>query len=371
MITCAPNFPGGKVFDGYRNRLWQEEVIDGIRVVRVWTFIRPNRGFALRIADFTSYMLAATIAAPFIRKADVVIATSPQFFTAVAGYMVSRMKRIPFIFEVRDLWPESIKAVGAMRDSAILRMLERLELFLYRKAARVIVVTNAFKRNLVQRGIGSEKIEVVTNGANMAELAPKRKNHKLMQELGLQGKFVSGYLGTLGMAHGLETVIEAARLLQERGQDEHRILFIGDGAERERLQALASKHHLRNIVFTGLVPREKIMDYWSLLDICIIHLKDTPTFRTVIPSKIFDAMATGIPMLIGVDGEARSIVEQHGCGIFFTPENAIELTGKLEEIRNTPPRLKEMSQACQRAAQHYDRTTLAHRMLKIIKTAVQ
>ncbi|MEN8130901.1 MAG: glycosyltransferase family 4 protein, partial [Pseudomonadota bacterium] len=143
VMTCVPNFPKGRVFEGFRNKLWQTETIEGIRVIRVWSYITANEGFVKRTLDYMSYMVSAILTAPFVHKPDLVIGTSPHFFTVCAAYVVSRYKRVPFVFELRDLWPESIKAVGAMRDSVVLRFFEWLEHYLYRKAARIVVVTHA------------------------------------------------------------------------------------------------------------------------------------------------------------------------------------------------------------------------------------
>ena len=218
VITGVPNFPRGKVYEGYSNRLWQRETMEGIQVIRVWTYITANAGFAKRILDYQSFMVAATLAAPLVHKVDVVVGTSPQFFTVCAAYVISRFKRIPFVFELRDLWPESIRAVGAMQDSPWLKRLERLELFLYRKAARIVSVTQSFRRNLITRGVVPDKIEVVTNGVDSTRFRPQPRDSELAAKLGLQGKFVAGYIGTHGLAHALETLLEAARRLQNHPQ---------------------------------------------------------------------------------------------------------------------------------------------------------
>ena len=184
MITGAPNFLKGRVFDGYRNRLWQQETVDGIRVIRVWTYITANEGFARRVLDYMSFMLSAFIASLFVRRVDVVVGTSPQFFTAVAGWAVGAVKRVPFVFELRDLWPESIKAVGAMKQSAAITALEHLEMFLYRRAARILSVTHAFRQTLMRRGIDGGKISVVTNGVDIGRFSPRPKDAALEAALG-------------------------------------------------------------------------------------------------------------------------------------------------------------------------------------------
>ena len=196
VITGAPNFPKGKVFEGYKNKLWQTEEMDGIRVIRVWTYITANEGFQRRVLDYISYMVSAVIAAFFVGKVDIVVGTSPQFFTAVAAWVVSVYKRRPFVFELRDLWPESIRVVGAMKDSWALRMLERLELFLYRRAFRIISVTHAFKKNLISRGIKGDKIHVVTNGVDVSRFIPQTRDAMLVKDMGFEGRFIAGYIGT-------------------------------------------------------------------------------------------------------------------------------------------------------------------------------
>jgi len=218
VITTAPNFPKGVVFPGYRNRLWQREEMEGIRVVRVWTYITANAGFGKRTLDYLSFMVSGFMAGLVQRRPDVIVGTSPQFFTNCAAWMLAVFRWRPFVFELRDLWPESIKTVGAMEDSAALRLLERLELFLYRQAKAVVAVTASFKRNLIGRGIDGDKIAVVTNGVDLSRFQPQAPDLALRDALGIPREaFVAGYIGTHGMAHALETVLEAARLLGAAG----------------------------------------------------------------------------------------------------------------------------------------------------------
>lgn len=367
VITCAPNFPQGKVYEGYRNRLWQSEEIEGIRVVRVWSYITANEGFVRRTLDYISYMVAATIAAPFIRKADIVIGTSPQFFTACAAYMVSRYKRRPFVFELRDIWPESIKVVGAMKDGPLLRLLERLEMFLYRRASLIVSVTHSFRQTLMDRGIDGGKIKVVTNGVDLARFAPQPKDRELAEKLGLEGKFVAGYIGTHGMAHHLETLLEAAALLADGDGGRFHILFLGDGARKKALVAQAHEMKLANVTFLDSVPKAEVLRYWSLLDVAIIHLKKSPLFETVIPSKLFEGMGMGIPVLHGVAGESAAIVETAKAGLLFEPENAGELAEKLRRLEGDRALYEQCRQSSLAAAKHYDRKTLAAKMLKMLE----
>jgi len=368
VITGAPNFPQGKVYPGYRNRLWQCETVAGIRVIRVWTYITANEGFAKRILDYLSFMMSAIFASPWVRKPDLVIGTSPQFFTACAAYVASRLKEVPFVFELRDIWPESIKAVGAMGDSPLIRLFEKLEMFLYRKAARIVSVTGSFKRTLVKRGIDATKIEVVTNGVDISRFQPMDKDAELTARYGLDGKFVAGYIGTHGMAHALETVLDAAEAIRHQPHgDVFRFILLGHGARKDLLMQQARERGLDNVIFIDSVSKDEVPSYWSLLDVAIIHLKKTPLFETVIPSKMFECMGMGIPILHGVHGESAEIVEREQAGVVFEPENHQDLCDKLQQLRADTELFNRLRASSLRAAQNYDRAELARRMLEILR----
>ncbi len=366
IITCAPNFPTGKVFQGYKNRLWQSEYIAGIRVIRVWSYITANTGFIKRILDYISFMPSAVLAAFFISKPDVVIGTSPQFFTVCAAYCVSWYKRIPFIFELRDIWPESIKAVGAMDDSIIIRCLEKIELFLYRKADLIVSVTHSFKASLIQRGVAAEKIHVITNGVDVSRFYSMDKDSSLVKQYGLEGKFVAGYVGTHGMAHHLETILEAA-LIAQKNKDGIWFLLLGNGARKQELLEIAEAMSLKNIIFVDSVAKQDVARYWSLLDVSIIHLKKIDLFTSVIPSKLFECMAMGIPVLHGVLGESANIVDSHRVGMTFEPENQQQLYELLIYLKDNVDVYQNFQDQAVQASMKYDRNVLANEFLLLIK----
>jgi len=368
VITCVPNFPKGKVFVGYRNRVWQSEDMEGIRVIRVWSYITRNEGFAKRILDYLSFMVTAVLASLFVRRVDVIVGTSPQFFTACAAYAVGAVKRRPWIFELRDIWPESIRAVGAMKKERLLDLLERLELFLYRKATAMVSVTNAFKQNLVDRGIDPAKIFVVTNGVDTSRFAPIPKDQALLADLQLNDAFVAGYIGTHGMAHGLDTVIDAAKVLANTERAARiRIVMLGDGAHRQRLEDRAKDEGLNNIQFINSVPKSQVTRYWSILDASIIHLKKSELFTTVIPSKMFECMGMAIPILHGVEGESADIVIKHEIGLTFEPENHLALVERLLVLHDDWEVRERLARNGPLAALQYDRRALAEKMLAVIE----
>jgi len=368
IITCAPNFPHGKLYKGYENKLYQKEEMEGIVVIRVWSYITANEGIVKRTLDYISYMVSSTIASVFVKKPDIVIGTSPQFFTACGAYLASRFKRCPFVFELRDLWPESIKAVGAVKDSLLIRVFKKLEYFLYRKADRIISVTHSFKEVLIANGVSSEKIDVITNGVDLSHFKPMEKDLKLIDRYQLHGKFVAGYVGTHGMAHALHTIVDCAEIIQQTDkEDKFRFLLLGAGAAKQSLIRIAKEKSLKNIIFIDPVPKAEVIRYWSILDVSIIHLKKTDLFKSVIPSKLFECMGMGVPVLHGVEGESADIVKKEKAGITFEPENAQELAAILKKFEEDTQLLALLKTNTSKAAFNYDRNKLARKMMSIFK----
>jgi hypothetical protein len=370
VITCAPNFPGGKIFQGYRNKLWQQETIDGIKVIRVWSYVTANEGFLKRTADYMSFMVSGFLAGLFVRKPDVIVATSPQFFCACSGWVLSVVRRKPFVFELRDLWPDSILAVGAMKESAAIRSLRRLEYFLYRRAKLIVSVTHSFREILAGNGIDRDKIVVVPNGVDPEAFMPGPKPDDLVSSLRLEGKFVAAYVGTLGMAHGLGTLLDAAAILLA----DERIAFVlvGTGAERKQLEELASQRGLRNVLFVGAVDKETVKKYWRLCDVALVLLRDSPLFRHVIPSKMFEAMGTARPIVLGVLGESQGILERAEAGIQVEPENAEQLALSISKLANRPDLCQKMAGTGRKfVSSEFDRKVLASRMLDQLRKVAQ
>ncbi|WP_051004660.1 glycosyltransferase family 4 protein [Halomonas sp. KM-1] len=362
VITCAPNFPEGKVFPGYRNRWYAVENWDGIRIVRVKSYITSNEGFLKRTLDYVSFMVSGFSVGLFQKNPDVIVATSPQFFAAVGGWALAAVRRKPFIFELRDLWPASIVAVGAMRESRTIRWLEKLELFLYRRASRVVAVTHAFKKDLMERGIEGDKIDVVLNGVDLSRYQPMAADESLLREHELQGKFVVGYLGTHGMAHALDKVLEAAEQLKHR--DDIVFIFVGAGAAKTELVERAKAKGLSNVRFVPRQPKEAMPKYWSLCDLALIPLRDTPVFESVIPSKMFECMGMGIPVLMSIpEGEGTSILRESGAGVCVPPEDPVAMAAAIEGLKDNLEQRDELRRQGLAAAATYSRDHQAEKML--------
>ena len=366
VITCAPNFPHGKVYKGFKNKLINHEEKDGIKVIRVWTYITANEGFLKRILDYTSFAVMAFLAGLWVRT-DIIVATSPQFFTAVAGRWLSFFKFKPWIMEVRDLWPESIAAVGAMNEGKIYKFLEWVELRLYKSAKKIIVVTDTFKRKIAARGIDVSKIDVHKNGVILDLFEPRPKDGELMEaNIQFHGKYVFAYIGTHGMAHGLSFILNSLPKLQESLPQAH-FLFIGEGAEKENLLKQAKDLNLDNVTFMPFVPKHEVVRYLSLMDVALVNLKKSDTFKTVIPSKIFEAAALQKPILLGLEGETKGIIESFNAGTCFEPENEEEFILKCHEILREK-QYTAFQKGCQKLAEAFDRKQIALQVLETITT---
>jgi glycosyltransferase involved in cell wall biosynthesis len=368
-ITCAPNVPDGRVYEGYRNRLSQREQVDGIDVIRVWTYLAPNAGTVRRILNYLSYMVSATLRALFVRRPDVVIATSPQFFCGWAGVFVSWLRWSPFILEIRDIWPESIVAVGAMRQGQLVRLLEWLELKMYAAANHVVTVGEGYRRELVAKGVPEERITVVTNGIDSGRLRPQPPDPALQARYNPDGRFVCSYVGTIGMAVGLDVVVRAAELLRRDDRRDVRFLVVGDGATREELAAQVTAADLDEIVtVTGRQPKELIPAFLSISDCCLVHLRKTALFETVLPSKIFEAAALERPIIMGVGGFAADMIRDADCGICIEPENAVDLVAAIDTLRADPARRADLGRhGRERLSSRYDVDRLAEEYAEVVE----
>ena len=319
VLTCASNFPNGKVFEGYKNKIFQRSEKDNIKIIRVWSYITKNEGFFRRILDYFSFSLTSFLAGLF-EEFDVVISTSPQFFTSFSGFLLSRIKRKKWVFEVRDLWPDTIAAVGSIRRESILyKILERIELGLYKRADTIIVVTNSFKKDLIKRGISSNKIQIVYNGVDKGFISKLNINDRLeiRNKLKLNSKIIIGYIGTIGLSQDLYSLIRKIKLLPPN----YHLLMIGSGAAKKQIVEFVKDEKLKNLTILDSIPREHVPNYINALDLSLIHLKKCKTFKNVIPSKIFENAAMNKTIILGVEGESKEILEKYELGFSFEPSN--------------------------------------------------
>jgi glycosyltransferase involved in cell wall biosynthesis len=346
VLTGFPNHPTGIVPDEWRSRLHRllyKETVDGARVVRTWLWPLPNRKAHERIRNYASFCVSAGISGLALHKPDVIIATSPQLLVGLSGWWLAWWKRVPFVFEVRDLWPESLAAVGAGSEGSLLhRTLGAIAGFLYRRADRIVVVTPAFKDHLIRHwNVPAAKISVVENGVETDLFRLDPAAIEVRRQLKLEDRFLICYIGTMGNAHGLETLIGAAEELQT-ALPRAMFLLIGEGAEKERIVELAARRRLTTVQFLGQQPRERIPAYVSAADVCLVMLKNTELFKTVIPTKLLEYMACERPVIVAVDGQARQIVEEASAGVFVEPENSQDLVQAILGLAEDPAKRRQM-----------------------------
>jgi len=359
VLTGFPNHPNGIIAEKYRGKYYARELVDGIEVHHSWIYAAPNKGFVRRIMNYLSFMISAIfIGLIKVGRADCVIATSPQMFVAVAGWIIALWKRLPFVFEVRDVWPEEIVAVGALKNRLIIRVLECLEMFLYRRADRIVAVAEGTIEILTRRGVPVEKLVLIPNGVDIKRFDNGPQKNWLREKLNLNGDFLVSYVGTLGLAHKLDVFLEAARVLRETPK--LKFLIVGDGAERTNLLHQKEQLALDNVEFLDQQPRDKIAAVYHASDCCLVHLRSAELFTKNIPSKIFEIMACGKPILLGTKGESRRLVSRAGCGVCFEPENAQDLAMGIQHLHRESQKRKELGEAGYRfVRRHYSRADWA------------
>jgi len=407
VVTCAPNVPNGVVYEGYRNRK-TVETLRGVKVVRVKTYIAANKGAVKRMLNFVSYFFSALWTALCLPKPDVAIATSPQIFCGYAGVWYKRLRRVPLVMEIRDIWPESMGAVGANIPRLAYWVLERIERAMYRACVRLVTVGEGYRVRLVEKGVPEDKVSIVMNGTDLSVYKPGPKNEELLEKYGLTGKFVVSYIGTVGMACGLEVVQEAAEIFinaekQRGGEAENRkeisatlplchsalknelcrsalrnemkgevvFVIVGDGAHRANLEEEAKKRGLTNVVFTGRQPKESMPDWINVSDASLVHLKKAELFTTVMPSKIFESAGCKKPIIMGVDGYAKKLVLDAQAGLDMKPEDAESLVACVQRLVDDPDLCRQLGEnAYNNIAKIHNRDQQAEDYLAILK-AVQ
>ena len=376
VLTGFPNHPTGDVYPEYREKLWHliwRESADGVRVMRTWLYPLPNRKPHERILNYSSFFLSSSAVASLIPKPDVVIATSPQLLVGLSGWWLNLLRSVPFVMEIRDLWPESITASGVGgQTSALARLLSALSDFLYKRCDHLVVVTPAFKQDIINKyGIDPNKISIVENGVETDTFSPAVDRDKIRNALGLEQKFVVSYIGTLGLAHGLYTVVEAAETLQDRYAD---VLFllVGEGADKDALMKTVSGKGLQNVRFLPQQPRQQVPDLIRASDACLVLLKKAAVFKTVIPTKMLEFLSCGKPVILGVDGQAREVLEDAQGGIPIEPESPEDLAKAVTSLyhdRDLPGALGQNGRRY--IVENLSRKSTAERYISVLEKVVQ
>jgi colanic acid biosynthesis glycosyl transferase WcaI len=368
VLTAFAHHPTGVKAPRDRWKLTRVENVDGIRVVRTYVYATANRGTLKRMISYATFMLSAMTIGWFrVSRPDVVIATSPQLLCGLAGYVLARTLAAPFIFEVRDLWPESILAVSAMKDNLLVRLLKRIARFLYQHCERIVTVGEGYRRGICELyGISRDKIAVVHNGIDRDLFTPVDDGGALRRRLGWQDRFVVMYIGTHGMAHDLQRVLAAANQL--RDEPDKLFVFVGEGAEKDNLKQQAHAWSLKNVTFLDQQPRERVPALYSACDLGLVTLRDSRLFQEVLPSKIFEYLGMERPVLITVDGEARRLIEQAAAGEYVPAGDLPAMVEAIQRMSMQPVRLEEMGRSGREyVLEHFNRSVLARKYLQIMR----
>lgn len=371
VVTNFPNHPTGRIYDGYRDEKFMVEVIDGITIVRCRTYATPNCGILKKTFAHLYFMVMAVVqGGPNIKGADVIMVSSPTLFSVVSAWWLASRMKIPYVFDVRDLWPGIFVELGVLKNRLVIWTLERLELFLYRKASGIVTVTRAFAEDIRGRGISGSKIHFIPNGVDIVRYLPMEKDASLGARLGLAGKFNVLYCGAHGISQALKSIVDAADVLQ--GEGDIHFLFVGDGAERDAVMAHASSLRLKNVTFLPSQPKDEIPAFYNLADVCLVPLRNIPLFKTFIPSKMFEMMGCACPIVASVEGECAEILRESGSAIIVPPENSGMAADAILKLKNDAGLRRKMGEAGRGyVMRHFDRDKLGRDYLDIFKSVVR
>ena len=366
VLTCAPNFPYGKIYSGYRNSLFQHEDMEGVDVYRVWSYMAPNKGTIKRMLDFLSFMASSFLGSLRIKRPDIVIATSPQLFAAVAGYLVGKAKSRPFVFEVRDLWPEQVVAIGLIKEGRLNRAIKRVAKYLYIHSDMIVTVGEGYKEQIMDGySVSKDHIEVIPNGVFPDEFRKTGCRQAVRKKMGLENKFVVAFIGTHVMSQKLETILEAAEKIDEKHIC---FIFVGDGAEKKKLLEVKAQRQLENCLFYPAVSKEEIPAIYEAADICVVPLRKCELFKGTYPSKIFEAMAMECAIVMSGEGKSAALVEEAKAGISVAPESPAALAQAITDLSRDEALRKQMGENGRRyVVEHYSREIWAARYEKILE----
>jgi glycosyltransferase involved in cell wall biosynthesis len=376
VLTGFPNHPTGEIHPDYRKKFWRffySEHVDGIKVVRSWLLPFPNRKKFERSANYLSFALIAALRGSILERPDIIIATSPQMLVGLTGWAVRLIKGTPLIFEVRDLWPESLVDAGVAREnSRLFKWVDAIASFLYKQSQHIVAVTPTMRQSLISdRNIPGEKISVVPNGVEVDVFTPLAEGENPKAALDLEGRYVISYIGTMGYSHPLTKLLEVAARLRDTAPDVL-FLFVGEGAEKERLKDEARRKNLTNVRFMPQQPREAIPNIIRASDICTVLLKDGKTFKTALPSKMQEFMSCGRPVIVAADGEPRRLIEESGAGLYVTPEDVGSLMAAIDQIRRSPALARTLGANGARYAREYmRREQTAQKYIQVLEAVAE
>ena len=367
VVTGLPNHPTGIIAPEYRGAIFRRETLDGMTVFRNWLYATPNEGFIKRTLSHLSFMLSTMVlTTPRLRGYDVIVVSSPAFFVVISAWVMSRLRGIPYVFEVRDLWPGIFIELGILRNRTLIRVLEGVEMFLYRRAAKVVVVTHSFRDILIRRGLAASHVATITNGVDTEAFRPGPRTNEIRAAHGLENKFVVLYIGAHGISHALSAVLQSAQALQH--DRDIAFVFVGEGAEKRMLIEKAAQLGLTQVRFLPGQPKHLMSAWYAAADAVLVPLRNIPLFETFIPSKMFEIMACARPIVGSVRGEARTILERSEGALIVDPEDSAGIAAAVRSLKDDPALGARLGAAGRRFVEaHYDRRALARQYLELLE----
>jgi len=365
IISSAVNYLTGKVNDRFKRKFLSKEIVEGVEIMRTWTYPGIHMNYIARFISFISFMFSSILGGFHAGKIDAVIACSPQIFTGVSGYVVSRVKRVPFIFEIRDLWPKFAIETRVLTNARLISLAGSLERWVYKRADHFIINSPGFYEHLEGFNIPKERISLVSNGVDTKVFTPGERYNPFREEMGLGKKFTVMYAGAHGRANGLDTVIEAAKIL--KGRSDIIFMMVGDGKEKDDLIRLSEGYGLKNVLFVGAQTKRKMPEICRSADVCLAILQKREAFKTVYPNKIFDYMASGRPTILAIDGVAREVLEKSEGGIFVEPEDPDALAETVLTLYNNRELAERYGENARKyVVENFDREKIAEDLNDIL-----
>jgi glycosyltransferase involved in cell wall biosynthesis len=331
VLTGFPNYPSGQIYPGYQLRPLQKEIIAGVPVVRVPLYPEHSLSGFKRALNYLSFAASATVFGwDAVSKPEVMFVYHPPLTIGLPAYVLSRFWRIPFVYNIADMWPETLSATGMLKNAAALKTIGRFAKWVYEKAAVICVISPGFRENLIKKGVPADKIHVISNWVDPKAYYVAAPDLDLAEELGLSNRFNVMFAGNIGEAQGVETVLEAAKLL--RDLKDVQFVLVGDGVALPGLKETAIDQGLNNVLFLGRYPQDRMPVLYALADVLLVHLKDDPLFRITIPHKTLTYLASGKPILAAVAGDTNKVVTEAGAGLGCPPGNPEALAEAVRKL---------------------------------------
>jgi len=369
ILTTMPNYPRGVVFPEYKNKLFLKENYKGIEIYRICSYTSPKKGFIPRVLNQFTFALFSVIPGLFIKDIDLIFVESPPLFDGISGYIISKIKKIPFILNVADIWPMAAVQLRMLNNNMLIKISEKLEFFLYKKATKVLIVTKGLYHLLVERGVDEKKLEFIPNGVNIDFFKPAGDRKKFRKRLKFSDKFIVFFGGNHGLAQGLDVLVESARYLND--YPEIKIIMLGDGPLKSKLIDMSESLKLRNIEFRDTVTLDEMPAYFEAADVAVVTLKNVPLMYSWVPVKLYEAMAMEKPVITNLKGDAEEILMNSDAGLCVQPDNPQKLAEAIIELYKNKEKIPQMGERGRKfITNNYNRNLIVKQLLDVFENAV-